>query len=174
MPPASPATSDADYSEPKKRACPVRQARFSVALGERLPFPDESFDLVVSLGVMEHFFDIGEALRETRRVLRPGGHCVVLTHVELTLWERLEDKISAYLFPELRLRALARWLQTRLIERPRPAVLVRQPIQNRYTTRAAKAMLEANGLEVIDVLHTRRRKGLPLAGPWVVIYIARK
>ena len=94
--------------------------------------------------------------------------------VEREVVTRLEDKISAYLFPELRLRALARWLQTRLIERPRPAVLVRQPIQNRYTTRAAKAMLEANGLEVIDVLHTRRRKGLPLAGPWVVIYIARK
>ncbi|PYM63696.1 MAG: hypothetical protein DME11_16230 [Candidatus Rokuibacteriota bacterium] len=164
-----------DLSVEALRAARARTAaRFSVALGERLPFPDESFDLVASVGVMEHFFDIGEALRETRRVLRPGGHCIVLTHVELTLWERLEDKISAYLFPELRLRALARWLQTRLIERPRPAALVRQPIQNRYTTRAARVMLETNGLEVVDVLHTRRRKGLPLVGPWVVIYIARK
>src|SRR5436309_15480795 len=99
---------------------------------------------------------------------------MVLSQVGRTIMERLEEKTPAYVYPVLRLRAPARRRQTRLIKRPRPAALVRQPIENRYTTRAARVMLETNGLEVVDVLHTRRRKGLPLVGPWVVIYIARK
>jgi hypothetical protein len=31
-----------------------------------------------------------------------------------------------------------------------------------------------NGLKVIEILHTRKDPGLPLIGPWVIIYIAQK
>lgn len=42
----------------------------------RLPFRDNSFDVIVSFQVMEHVKDYPEALCEIRRVLRPGGRCL--------------------------------------------------------------------------------------------------
>jgi ubiquinone/menaquinone biosynthesis C-methylase UbiE len=40
---------------------------------ERLPFPDQSFDLVFGHAVLHHIPDLERAFSEFRRVLRPGG-----------------------------------------------------------------------------------------------------
>jgi ubiquinone/menaquinone biosynthesis C-methylase UbiE len=50
-----------------------------VALGSatRLPFPDESFDLVCSFKVLAHVPDIERALSEITRVTRPNGRMIL-------------------------------------------------------------------------------------------------
>jgi ubiquinone/menaquinone biosynthesis C-methylase UbiE len=52
-------------------------ARFGVGDIEHIPFPDNTFDVVVSLGVIEYLESDEQALREIRRVLRPGGKAVI-------------------------------------------------------------------------------------------------
>jgi cyclopropane fatty-acyl-phospholipid synthase-like methyltransferase len=47
--------------------------------GVALPFPDASFDVVMSFDVFEHIPDTDAHLREVRRVLRPGGSYLVQT-----------------------------------------------------------------------------------------------
>jgi len=47
---------------------------------EQLPFPDGSFDRVSSNGVLHHTPNMETALREIRRVLRPGGEARVLVY----------------------------------------------------------------------------------------------
>ena len=42
-----------------------------------LPFPDSSFDLVTSYGVLDYLPDFDPMLREMHRVLRPGGYALV-------------------------------------------------------------------------------------------------
>jgi methionine biosynthesis protein MetW len=45
--------------------------------GEPLPFPDQYFDGVTILAVLEHLFDPYAVIREIHRVLRPGGELVI-------------------------------------------------------------------------------------------------
>jgi SAM-dependent methyltransferase len=158
------------------KASAKTDAHFSLALAERLPFPADHFDLVTSVGVMEHFLDTGEALREIRRILKPGGHYVSLTHVELTFRDRLTRRFGEFVFPRPRPVRLARWLKKSIkgrLARNRQK-FVKQPIQNHNTTRGAKARLAKSGFTVIQVLHTGKYPDLPLIGPYVVIYVARK
>jgi SAM-dependent methyltransferase len=51
---------------------------FRVADAEKLPFPDNSFDCVCSMGVLHHVPDTERAIREIVRVLRPGGRLIVM------------------------------------------------------------------------------------------------
>ncbi len=164
-------------TEALSRARTKTPAQFSVALAERLPFPSGYFDVVASVGVMEHFLDIDEAMQEIRRVLRPRGYHVALTHVELTLAELVALGISKYMLPRPRPVQFGRWLRGKLRPSPESTSLPRFPkqsIQNRNTTRRARARFQENGFEVVDVIHTRRYPELPLMGPWVVIYVARR
>jgi ubiquinone/menaquinone biosynthesis C-methylase UbiE len=60
---------------------------------ERLAFPDNSFDIVYSWGVLHHSPDTPQAFREARRVLRPGGLLRAMIYhrpsiVGLMLWAR--------------------------------------------------------------------------------------
>lgn len=50
-----------------------------VADVQELPFDDESFDVAVANWVLYHVPDVGRALREIDRVLRPGGRLVAAT-----------------------------------------------------------------------------------------------
>lgn len=47
--------------------------RTEQGVAERLPFDDSAFDFVFSRYSAHHWRDVGQALREVRRVLKPGG-----------------------------------------------------------------------------------------------------
>jgi len=60
---------------------------------ENLPFHDASFDIVYAWGVLHHTPNTEQAVREVRRVLRPGGTALVLVYhrysmVGYMLWMR--------------------------------------------------------------------------------------
>jgi ubiquinone/menaquinone biosynthesis C-methylase UbiE len=57
------------------------EAKLLRAPAEDLPFNDESFDVVVSTLVLCTVDDQPRALRELRRVLRPGGKLLFMEHV---------------------------------------------------------------------------------------------
>lgn len=68
---------------------------FQVADAERLPFPDNTFDLVCSMGVLHHTPRTDAAVAELRRVLKPGGR------VNLMLYHR-NSVLYRFKFPILR------------------------------------------------------------------------
>jgi SAM-dependent methyltransferase len=61
-----------------------------------LPFAESSFDTVVSTEVLEHVPDPLSALREMRRVLKPGCHLILSTPL---YWPRHEIPYDFFRFP---------------------------------------------------------------------------
>ena len=52
---------------------------------EHLPFPDDTFDIVYSYGVMHHSPDTRQCIREAWRVLKPGGALRIMIYHDPSL-----------------------------------------------------------------------------------------
>jgi SAM-dependent methyltransferase len=142
-------------------------AECAVARAEELPFPSGSFDLVVAVGVMEHFEKPDEAAAEVRRVLAPGGHYVALIHTDQTARDRLALKAREFLYPRPRPLALVKWIRKKIWH---PIV---QPLRKSYTIDSARRCLERNGLKVKQIIMRETAPHAPLAGRHVVILVAQ-
>lgn len=62
----------------KQAGRPNRRITFAGADALRLPFPDNTFDAVLSAFLMRNVTDLHKGFAEQRRVLRPGGRVVCL------------------------------------------------------------------------------------------------
>ena len=62
-----------DVSASAVKFCRDRKLPCRLAQGDRLPFPDNSFDVLTSWHVIEHVADVEATLADWFRVLRPGG-----------------------------------------------------------------------------------------------------
>ncbi len=113
------------------------------APAEDLPFEDDSFDVAVSTLVLCTVDDQPRALRELRRVLRPGGRLLFMEHV------RSDDE------------RLARW-QDRLV--PLNTRLVCGCHPNRPTLDGIRAA----GFEVTQLEHDTIPHGPPFIRPLIV------
>lgn len=117
-------------------------AQVMQAPAEKLPFEDDSFDAVVSTLVLCGVDDQSRALREARRVLRPGGRLLFIEHV------RADDPALA------RFQDRMNWLNR----------LVVGCDCNRQTLRA----IEAERFEVSRVEHTDTPKAPKFVRPLIV------
>lgn len=94
-----------DFSEEAIRFCKAKGLG-DVRQGDAcaLPFPAETFDLVLATDIIEHVDDDGKALSEIGRVLGPGGQAIVTVPAFHCLWG-LQDAVAMhkrrYRMPEL-------------------------------------------------------------------------
>ena len=99
--------------EPSERGAEVARARgvgeVVVATIDTMPFEARRFDLITCLDVLEHIEDDREALRELRRVARPGGVLLITVPAYPQLWsshDELNRHYRRYTRPELLSRAV--------------------------------------------------------------------
>ena len=143
------------------------RTRFDVGRAEELPFPDASFDTVVSYDVLEHVEDPVAAIHEVERVLRPGGEAWLVFPTYLGARSSHLDYITKLpalhrIFdPDAIIRVVNRFLTEepgRFPQSPQPAPTVSSlgrltlPLLNGLTLRDARAILGRSGLDV----HTER------------------
>ena len=85
-----------------------RKINFKIAMAEKLPFKDESFDLVIFYETIEHLPKPAKALQEIRRVLRPSGTLLlamdsgnIFFRIIWLIWEKTKGSVwdGAHLNP---------------------------------------------------------------------------
>lgn len=112
------------------------------AIAGHMPFADDSFDVVVSVWVLEHLVDPLGAFIEVRRVLRPGGHFIFLT-------PNLRNPLMVVNRLGKALPALQRRLVRRVYGRDEADTF---PVQYRANTEPAiNAYAQASGLRVHEL-----------------------
>lgn len=120
--------------------------RLCVSDAQALPVPDRVFDVVMARHMLYHVADIGRAVAEAARVLRPGGRFLATTNSTHTMPE----------YWELRERASQRF----------PAMAPVESINGRFSLENASAYLEPcfDQIEIHTLAGTLR---FPSAAPFV-------
>jgi SAM-dependent methyltransferase len=115
--------------------------RLTLVVGDifNMPFPDNTFDIVISLGVLEHFeskTNLEMAIKEHRRVLKEDGVFIItVPHISLL-------RLFFHL-PFVKLVSFVRYLKRKK----------EYFTEYRYSKRAIRKILEKNGYKVIDTLY---------------------
>ncbi|MFT3907926.1 MAG: class I SAM-dependent methyltransferase [Ferruginibacter sp.] len=65
---------------------------FKTGSADKIPYPDHSFDVVISFETLEHHDRHEEMMAEVKRVLKPGGLCVISTPDKLVYSDKKNYK----------------------------------------------------------------------------------
>jgi len=106
--------------------------------GERLPFPDDTFDCVSIAFGLRNFTDKDKGLAEMARVARPGGRVLVLEFSKI--WKPLARPYDAYSFSVLP------WLGKRVAKDEEAYRYLAESIRMHPDQETLKSMMESAGL----------------------------
>jgi ubiquinone/menaquinone biosynthesis C-methylase UbiE len=70
------------------------KGNFQIGSAEDLPFEDETFDCVCSMGVLHHTPNTEKAVKEIYRVLKKGGRLILMFYHRNSAWYRIKMPIQ--------------------------------------------------------------------------------
>jgi 2-polyprenyl-3-methyl-5-hydroxy-6-metoxy-1,4-benzoquinol methylase len=131
---------------------------FAQADGMALPFPEGTFDLVLSHAVIEHVADASLYLRECARVLAPGGHVYLSTAPYLSFAGAHLPRLKVPVPLHLLAGRTAAFAAFRLLARHAPWMLKEPAHENSFIQAAQRGEVKHDDLlEKVTVSSLRRQ-----------------
>lgn len=106
-----------------------------------LNFPDNSFDLIIAMGLLEYLGDQEKALQEIKRVAKTGGQ-IIITFPNKTSPCRIFNRSAAFLT-----KPFSKVLR-KILKKPKQSLTHKE-----YTLKQTINFLEKNGLKVSKVIY---------------------
>lgn len=136
----------------------LHNLHFALADGMALPFPDRTFDLVLSHAVIEHVADAPLYLRECARVLAPGGFVYLSTAPYLSFAGAHLPRLKVQLPLHLMVGRRAAFATFRFLATHAPGVLKEPAHENSFIKAARRGELKHDDLlEKVRVTRLRRQ-----------------
>lgn len=140
-------------------------ADYKVGFGEAIPYPDESFDSILSFDVFEHVIDVAATLRECHRVLKTDGELLV---VFPTYYQPMEHHLGLVSkVPGLQLLFSGETLVRAYVE----ILDERGDEANWYRRRSAELKSHERGHTINGTSYREFRK-LVSEGPWAIQFVS--
>jgi ubiquinone/menaquinone biosynthesis C-methylase UbiE len=82
-----------DMSEEALKYCKEKQLQAVQGFADKIPYPDNTFDLVIASDVLEHLQDDARAVQEIYRILKPGGRLIATVPAHQFLWSYHDEAL---------------------------------------------------------------------------------
>jgi ubiquinone/menaquinone biosynthesis C-methylase UbiE len=117
--------------------------------GENIPFPDNTFDVVYSNGVIHHTPDTAAVVRHMHRILKPGGKAIIMVYAENS-WHYWREQVIRLGVEQgqLATRSMG-WIMSGAVEKSSKG---QRPLVKVYTRARLRALFADAGFEGVRIV----------------------
>lgn len=149
-----------------------------IGCAEEMPFPDNYFDTLSSIGVMTHFVDDVKATKEINRILKFDGLYILGVYIKpsrlMLYYSKLIKILGQMSKPKVLFGLINEQLKKIIVKEKRSGINTKQPIERIYSTRELLTILRKCGFTIVEKITKLNKPASPLPGYHFRVYILKK
>jgi ubiquinone/menaquinone biosynthesis C-methylase UbiE len=149
-----------------------------IGCAEEMPFPDNFFDTLSSIGVMTHFVDDVKATKEINRILKFDGLYILGIYIKpsrlLSYYSKLIKILGQVSKPRVLFGLVNEKLKKIIVKEKKSSISTKQPIEKIYSTKELLTIFQKCGFTIVKEITKLNKPAAPLPGYHFRVYILKK